>query len=326
MADDALRPVYLLTGSDRPKHVRALARLRERFGPESVEALSADTAGGAEAVAACNALGLFAADGGGRLVVVNGVERWRKADIEAIAAYLREPVPGAVLALVAEETLRSSTLLELCEKHGQVLNFDVPRASNLHAWVSSEFKRSGGSADTDASRALVELVGDDVVALANEVEKIVAWAAGESITRAHVEQLAAHGREAAAWALTDAWGARDLPRVLAACEHALERREPFALAVGLASHVTRVRAAKALAEEGLRTREIASRLKMKEFPARKAVEQSENYSTEELDSALVRLAELDAALKGASRLAPELELERALVDVTQPATRAAVST
>ena len=325
MADDALRPVYLLTGSDRPKHVRALARLRERFGPESVEALSADTAGGAEAVAACNALGLFAADGGGRLVVVNGVERWRKADIEAIAAYLREPVPGAVLALVAEETLRSSTLLELCEKHGQVLNFDVPRASNLHAWVSSEFKRSGGSADTDASRALVELVGDDVVALANEVEKIVAWAAGESITRAHVEQLAAHGREAAAWALTDAWGARDLPRVLAACEHALERREPFALAVGLASHVTRVRAAKALAEEGLRTREIASRLKMKEFPARKAVEQSENYSTEELDSALVRLAELDAALKGASRLAPELELERALVDVTQPATRAAVS-
>jgi DNA polymerase-3 subunit delta len=325
MPDDALRPVYLLTGSDRPKHARALARLRERFGSESVEALSADTTGGAEAVAACNALGLFAADGGGRLVVVSGVERWRKADIEAIAAYLREPVPGAVLALVAEDTLRSSTLLELCKKHGQVLNFDVPRPSNLHSWVQSEFKRSGGNADADAARALVELVGDEVVALANEVEKIVAWAAGESITRAHVEQLAAHGREAAAWALTDAWGARDLPRVLAACEHALERREPFALAVGLASHVARVRAAKTLAEEGLRTREIASRLKMKEFPARKAVEQSENYSTEELDSALVRLAELDAALKGASRLAPELELERALVDVTQPPARAAAS-
>jgi DNA polymerase-3 subunit delta len=325
MPDDALRPVYLLTGSDRPKHARALARLRERFGPESVETLSADVAGGAETVAACNALGLFAVDGGGRLVVVNGVDRWRKADIDAIAKYLREPVSGAVLALVAEGTVRSSTLLELCKKHGQVLNFDVPRPSNLHAWVGSEFKRSGGNADADAARALVELVGDDVVALVNEVEKIVAWAAGEPITRTHVEQLAAHGREAAAWAVTDAWGARDLPRVLAACEHSLERREPFALAVGLASHVARVRAAKMLAEEGLRTREIASRLKMKEFPARKAVEQSENYSAEELDSALVRLAELDAALKGASRLAPELELERALVDVTRPRARATAS-
>jgi DNA polymerase III subunit delta len=323
--DDALRPVYLLTGSDRPKHTRALGRLRARFGPESVDALSADTSTGADAVAACNALGLFAAEGGGRLVVVNGVERWRKADIEAIAAYLRSPVPGAVLALVAQEALRTSTLVDLCKKHGQVLHFDVPRPSNLHAWVRSEFERSGGNADADASRALVELVGDDVVALASEVEKIVAWAGGEPITRAHVERLAAHGREAAAWALTDAWGARDLPRVLAACEHALERREPFALAVGLASHVARVRAAKALAEEGLRTRDIAARLKMKEFPARKAVEQSENYSAEELESALVRLAELDAALKGASRLAPELELERALVDVTRPPARAAAS-
>jgi hypothetical protein len=37
------------------------------------------------------------------------------------------------------------------------------------------------------------------------------------------------------------------------------------------------------------------------------------------------LAELDAALKGASRLAPELELERALVDVTRPPARAAAS-
>jgi DNA polymerase-3 subunit delta len=325
MADEALLPVYLLTGSDRPKHTRALGRLRARFGSESVETLEADTSSGADAVAACNALGLFAAEGGGRLVVVNGVERWRKADVEAIAAYLREPVPGAVLALVAQEALRSSTLVDLCKKRGQVLHFEVPRPSNLHAWVGSEFERSGGKADADASRALVELVGDDVVALATEVEKIVAWAGGEPITRVHVELLAAHGREAAAWALTDAWGARDLPRVLAACEHALERREPFSLAVGLASHVARVRAAKMLAEEGLRTREIATRLKMKEFPARKAVEQSENYSAEELESALVRLAELDAALKGASRLAPELELERALVDVTRPAARAAAS-
>jgi DNA polymerase-3 subunit delta len=325
MADEALLPVYLLTGSDRPKHTRALGRLRARFGSESVETLEADTSSGADAVAACNALGLFAAEGGGRLVVVNGVERWRKADVEAIAAYLREPVPGAVLALVAQEALRSSTLVDLCKKRGQVLHFEVPRPSNLHAWVGSEFERSGGKADADASRALVELVGDDVVALATEVEKIVAWAGGEPITRVHVELLAAHGREAAAWALTDAWGARDLPRVLAACEHALERREPFSLAVGLASHVARVRAAKTLAEEGLRTREIATRLKMKEFPARKAVEQSENYSAEELESALVRLAELDAALKGASRLAPELELERALVDVTRPAARAAAS-
>ena len=110
------------------------------------------------------------------------------------------------------------------------------------------------------------------------------------------------------------------PALLDACELALEKKDPFLIAVNLASHVGKVRAAQALAEEGLAVREIASRLRMKEFPARKALQQAERYSRAELDAALVRLAELDAAIKGASRLSAELELVLALVDVTREPT------
>lgn len=324
MSAEPLLPVYLLIGSDRPKHLRALRRLRSRFGPEAVEQLSAEAAGGEDAVGACNALGLFGGEAGGRLVIVHGVERWRKPDVDAVTKYLRDPVEGAVLALVTEEPPRGSALTQLAEKHGQVLRYDVPKPSSLHAWARKELERLGVSADADAARALVELVGDDTVALAGELEKLAAWAGGEPVGRREVEQLATPGREAAAWALTDAWGARDLPTLLEACELALEKKEPFLLAVGLASHVGRVRAAQALSEEGLGTREIASRLKMKEFPARKALQHAERYSRDELDSALVRLAELDAAIKGASRLSAELELLRALIDVTRPAEQAVV--
>jgi DNA polymerase III subunit delta len=324
VSTDALLPVYLLTGTDRPKHRRALQRLRERFGADASETLAGDSAGGEDAVAACNALGLFAGDGG-RLVIVQGVESWRKADVEAVSAYLKAPAPGAVLALVAEDAIKNAALVAVCEKHGQVLQFDVPKPANLHAWVRGEFERLGAKVDAEAARALVELCGDDVIALTTEVDKIVAWSGGEVITRRDVEELAAGGREAAAWALSDAWGARDLPAVLRACEVALERKDPFLLAVSLASHVGRVRAAQALAEEGLRSKEVAARLKIKEFPARKALSHAENYSREELDAALVRLADLDAALKGASRLSAELELERALVAITRPGERAGVA-
>ena len=324
MSSEPLRPVYLLTGSDRPKQLRALHRLRAHFGAECVEQLSADSASGADAVGACNALGLFGAEGGGRLVLVHDVERWRKADIEAIGAYIGDPVEGTVLALIAEELPKGSALLALVEKHrGQVLRYEVPKPASLHGWVHKELGRLGVTADADAARALVELVGEDTIALAGEVEKLAAWADGEPVTRKEVEQLAAPGREAAAWALSDAWGARDLPALLAACDLALEKKEPFLLAVSLASHVGRVRAAQALAEEGLGVREVASRLKIKDFPARKALQHAERYSREELDSALVRLAELDAAIKGASRLSVELELVRALIDVTRPAAHVA---
>jgi len=61
VAED-LKPVYLLTGSDRPKIERALRRLRERFDAESVELLNAADVNGADAVAASNSLGLFGGD------------------------------------------------------------------------------------------------------------------------------------------------------------------------------------------------------------------------------------------------------------------------
>jgi len=57
---------------------------------------------------------------------------------------------------------------------------------------------------------------------------------------------------------------------------------------------------------------------MKPYPAQKLFGQVRNFSGAELDDALIRLAELDHALKGGSRLANELELERALVDITRP--------
>jgi DNA polymerase III delta subunit len=216
--------------------------------------------------------------------------------------------------------LRGATLADLVGKHGQVLDYNVPKPNNLHRWVAGEFKRLDIKADADASRALVEIVGDDSMALSNEILKFGSWAGGESIGRADVERLAAPARESAAWALTDAWGARDLPTLLDACELSFENNdEPFLLAVRLASYVGRVRTAQAMAEEGLGARDVAARLKIKEYPARKALQHADRYSRAELDTALVRLADLDAAIKGASRLSSELELLRALIDITRPA-------
>jgi DNA polymerase III delta subunit len=227
MSPESLRPVYLLTGSDRPKRSVALRRLRDRFGPDSVEHLSAHSSSGADTVASANALGLFGESGGGRAVVVESVENWRKADVDALQAYLEDPTPDTVLVLVADDPKKDSPLEKLAAAKGEVLRYDIPKGAKLVTWTTAQFKEAGVSADTDAARALVE--------------------------------------------------------------------------------------------EGLAIRDIASRLRMKEFPARKALQQAERYSRAELDAALVRLAELDAAIKGASRLSAELELLLAMVDVTREA-------
>lgn len=323
MSEAELRPIYLLSGRDRPKIRRALERLRARFGAESVETLFAEAASGDDAVAACNSLGLFSG-GGGRLVVVEDVERWKKADEEAVAAYAADPVGGAVLALVAGGDLKGSGLPAICARAGEVLAYDIPRPRDLPSWVRAQFERLGVAADADAARALVEIVGEDATALAAEVEKAAAWAAGGPVGRPEVELLAAPGHEASAWAIMDAWGARDLPAALGACQAELEQgSDPFSVAMRLAGQVTLVRQAQALAGEGLGVRDIAKRLRKHEFRVKKALAHAENYSRDELDEAVVRLAALDAALKGESRLAGELELERTLIALVRAPEHAA---
>jgi DNA polymerase-3 subunit delta len=312
-----LKPVYLIAGSDRPKVARAARRLRDRLGVDATETISAAEASGEEAVAACNSLGLFAEEA--RLVVVEEAERWKAADVKAVAAYLEQPAPSTVLALVAGELKKDSALAKTCAKAGEVLLYDAPRKRDLPAWIGEQFARLGASAEPEACRLLAELVGEDLEALSTEVDKLATWAAGETIGARDVERLACPRAEATIFTLTDAWGRRDVAGVLEAAESLLEgtpRELPRVLGQ-FVHHVTRVRASQALAAEGIRPRDAASRLKVHPFAAEKAFAQAQNFTIDELRAAVVRVAALDLAVKGGSRLPSELELARALIDVTR---------
>jgi DNA polymerase-3 subunit delta len=319
-----LKSVYLLTGSDRPKIARAVRRLRDRFGDDSTEHLSARETGAADVIASCNALGLFGG-GEGRLVIVDDIDKWKAAEVKELATYLAAPSPETVLALVAEEIKSDSALAKAVAKAGQVLSYDVPK-KKLPDWVAEQFGRFGARAEPEACRALVEVVGDNLDELASEVDKLSTWAGPEHVvTQRDVEQLAAGRAETAIFAVTDSWGRRDVGATLRSTEELMERShrarsgELMRIVGSMVSHVGRVRRAQKLAEEGVRPRDAASTLKIHPFVAEKAFAQAANFSADELAGAIVRLAELDAAAKGGSKLPADLELERALVDITRRA-------
>ena len=329
MAEAPDKPVYLLTGSDRPKIETALARLRSHFAPEAVELVSALDVSGEGAAGLCNAGSLF---GDARLVVVQDVDGrrdgdgrrkggWKAADAAAIAAYLASPAPATVLALVGDEIKKTTALWKACAKAGAVLEYAVDR-KGLQAWVAAQFRQRGIAADPEACSALAQLVGDDLHALAVEVDKLATWGAGEPIGEREVEALVAGSADAPLYELTDAWGARDTARTLGVSETIFEReprprRDTAArLAGALGGHLGKLRTMQRLAAEGVAPKEAASTLRMHPYYASKLFSQAEGFSPEDLGDAVVRLADLDGALKGGSRLQPDLELQRALVDLT----------
>ena len=279
-------------------------------------------ASGADAVSACNSLGLFG--GESRAVIVEGVEAWRAADVKEVEAYLEAPAPDTVLALVGDGVKKDSALAKAVAKVGEAHSYEVGK-KQLPEWVGEQFARLGARADRDACRALVEAVGDGLGDLSSEIQKLATWANGEPITRAAVEELAVGRAETPIFAVTDAWGSRNVAATLRATESLLERShrtrsgELIRVVASLVGHVGRVRKTAVLVDQGVRPSEIASRLKMHPFVAEKSARQAGNFSADELARATVRLAELDAGAKGGSRLPADLQLERTLVEITRPA-------
>jgi DNA polymerase-3 subunit delta len=267
-------------------------------------------------------MGLFGS--GSRLVVLDGDEAWKPPDAKAIADYLKLPMPGTTLALVGGELKKDAPIAKaVASGKGEVLLWDVAQRA-VARWIAEQFKVHGARAEPEACRLLAELVGDDLYDLASEVDKLATWANGAEVTEADVDALVAPRAESPPWNLTDAWGVRDVGAVLREAEKMLDRTgDPLSRTIprvvgSLNKHIRNARAAHRLESQGLTPQDAASKLGMKPYPAQKLFAQVRNFSAAELDDALVRLADLDHALKGGSRLTNELELERALVDITRP--------
>ena len=333
VAATELKPAYLIVGNDRPKVEVALGRLRARFEEGSVERLVAagkDGATGADVVAACNAGTLLL---GERLVLVTEIDGrrdergrlsggWKTADLEPVLEYLAAPAPGTVLCLVAEELKRDAPLARACQKVGDVLVWEVDRR-RLWEWVAKSFLERGVKVERDACEALVETVGEDKLTLALEIDKLAIWAGGEPIGVEEVRRLAIPSAETPPWELTDAWGRHDIGAALGAMDSMLDgsarpaRDGAASLGGLLGGHLGKLTRMKALLERGVPPKDAAATLGRKPFPGQKLARQAEGFSLEELREATMRLARLDHALKGGSKLAPELELQLAVADVAR---------
>lgn len=332
MAAQELKPIYLVTGNDVPKVERTLERLRRRFDPGSVERLVAGKGGasGDDVVAACNAGTLL---GGERLVLVAHVDGqrgeydrlsggWKAEDVEAVVAYLRDPAPGTVLCLVGAEVKKDSPLAKACAKAGDVLVWEIGRRDTA-AWIAKSFQERGVKVGGDACRTLLELVGDDKLVLAREIDKLATWAAGEPLGVEEVQRLATASAEAHPWDLTDALGRRDAGAALEVVESTYSRSprqrtgEAAAFGARVAQHLIRLARMKTMLEIGASVEDAGAKLGLKPFPAKQLAKQTQAFTAEELRGGVVRFAELDHALKGGSKLAPDLEVQLAVADVAR---------
>jgi DNA polymerase-3 subunit delta len=210
-----LKPVYLIHGDDHGAVAERRAGLRALVeGPEvdaSVELLEGD---GATAAGAADALAAMTLAIGRRVIVVDGVERWRQADVEkALAPALEQMPPDTTLAMFAREEARAKTseALHAAVKSagGQIVAQMTVKSWELPKWAREQASRMGLSLDAAAAKALVAQVGDRQQRLLRELEKLAlegdADDAGDvTVDVQRIDDRAAHSAEWRAYALADA--------------------------------------------------------------------------------------------------------------------------
>jgi DNA polymerase-3 subunit delta len=310
MAD--LKPVYLIHGDDhgavaeRRAGLRALVE-RGEGGAASVEVLEGD-AGTPAAVA--GALAAMTLALGQRVILVEGVERWREQDVEKhLAAVLGDMPPDTTLALFAREEARAkapTALHQLVERAGgQVVAQMTVKPWELAKWAREQASRLGVSLDAAAAKALVAQVGDRQQRLLRELEKLALEGdSAEPVTVEDIEHRAAHSTEWRAYGLADALvGAdgreatlsylrlRQQGERLSGLTYLMAQRLRDALAVAL-----RLQAGESVAE-------VKRGLRMPARAAERFVADVARTDVERLRSALAALADLELDTRGGAPLA-----------------------
>src|SRR3954447_2858829 len=210
------KPAYLIHGDDHGRIAERRARLRAIAETESgtggVEVFEGDAAT-PEAVGLALRSMTFAI--GRRFLVVDGVERWKDADVEAhLAPELANMPPDTTVAFFAREEGRTKlpAKLEAAVKKagGDIAVESALKPRELPRWVVAEGERLGVKVEGAAAQALVAQVGDRQQRLLRELEKLaLEHGDGATIGVEEVEGAAAASAERQVWGLVDALVGRD---------------------------------------------------------------------------------------------------------------------
>ncbi|MGE5180883.1 MAG: DNA polymerase III subunit delta [Acidobacteriota bacterium] len=298
LVEQGLEPVYVLHSEHPILIERAVAAIRDAAVPPAARGFNYDVVegrpNGARIVALCQTLPMMAQR---RLVLVRDLSGLPADDAQAVIDYFARPNPSTVLVALASKLDKRMKVFAAASKKGYLHVLEAPR--QLVPWVKAEAQAQGVKLEGAAIGRLIDTVGDDLSRLAVAVEQLGLYAQGRAVTGDDVDELIADTRERSVFELTDAIGAADRTRALAAVASLCDQRESaVGVVVMLARHVRQLAVLHALRAQGTPRPEWASRIGVPPFVVDKLLAQARSYTPAALAHATRQLAEADRALKG----------------------------
>jgi DNA polymerase III subunit delta len=322
-------PIYLVIGTERLLSARVIAALRECvIGGHDLglneEHLVAGETTAQQVLAAARTLPMMAPR---RLVLVRECDRWEPtgkakatkgtAPLDVLAAYADDPTPSTVLVLQATKLDARRRLVTAAKKADYLIPCDAPPAGALPAWLAGAAKERGKQLAPGVGQLLVELIGADLTALDDAIERLALYVGNEeSISEDAVGECIVQVKPSTVWELVDAVGRRDRGAALRSLSKVYDPQDRGLRLLGVLAWSTRqlVRFDSAR-RAGLAPAEAAKQAGVPPFKAQSLGAQLQRLTPGELERWLQILARVDLDLKGGSRRPPRPTLEAAIIEM-----------
>ena len=315
LAKDPLYPLYLFHGEESYFVNRAVACVRARLGESAeVRTFYAGEDSMDQLLEAWGSASLFAAQ---QLIVLKGAGQLSVADRERLAneASLHDASQPLVVCVQGKANL-SQKFFSVCAKHGFVGEFRSPFINQIPGWAQRFARERGARLNAEAASYLADHIGTDLLALATEIDKLVAFIFPETdIDLETARQCAGELHQHSAFDLADALGQQNGKRALGLVQQVLsDEKRALPVLHALVSHFRRLWLVKDLSETRAPQSRIEQAVGLRGARVRAFIAQSRIFSYSDLRRVLQHAAQLDVALKS-SPSAPRILFDAFILDV-----------
>jgi DNA polymerase-3 subunit delta len=310
---------YILYGEDDFSIYQALGEIKEGLGDAGTLAVNTVSLDGEhltlnELRHNCNTVPFLAPY---RLVVVKGLlKRFepRKGELRSggravtktddklqewkdLASYIKQMAPTTALVLIDGKLSKQNPLLKELSPLAELRICPLLRRGKLTTWIQQWVTKKNGAITSEATDLLAQLIGGNLWAMSNEIDKLLLYAQGRNIEENDVRQLVSYAQEANIFALVDAV-LEGQPKIAHRILHRLyqEGASSVYILVMITRQFRLIVQTKELSSR-LSPSQIQAKLGLKSYALDKTLDQAKSYDFERIRQAYGRLLKADVDIK-----------------------------
>ncbi len=250
-----------------------------------------------------------------RMIIVKDALKLSPTGLEVLTKYLEKPSPSTKLVLTSSKADGRSKIVERIKSHSCFVEFKPLYDRYVPQWIHDYLQEKGYAIEQAAAVLIASLVGNNLRAIVNELEKIIINLSSDKITAEDVRAFANFSKNLSVFDLNDAIGNKDLSRSLTILNLMLQTGEsPTGILVMLTRHFVSLLKLKGAMAQKKSQGEMAALTGIPPFFIDKTIRMAENFAWSEFSFIFEKILETDLALK-TSQQVEQVALQTLIIQI-----------